>query len=181
MVRVLLGDMFKSKAEALVNSVNCVGILGKGIALEFKRRFPWMVEDYINDCSSGRLKPGILTMHKNMLDKHIVINFPTKDHWRSPTLLKDIEEGLDYFRAHYKTWRIKSVAFPPLGCGSGGLSWDAVGPLMYAKLHDLDIAVEIYAPYGTSVEKTKSTFLKKEAEDGRVKGNRVRSTLKHGE
>jgi uncharacterized protein YwgA len=79
----------------------------------------------------------------------LIVNFPTKDHWRSPTRLSDVEKGLDYFVLHYSKWGVQSAAFPPLGCGNGGLEWSEVGPLMYRKLRQLPVEIEVYAPYGT--------------------------------
>ncbi len=182
MARVLIGDMFKSNAEALVNSVNCVGVMGKGVALEFKKRFPHMFDQYVRECNSGAIKSGVLTTYNDLFSSKMVINFPTKKHWKSPTLLSDIEAGLDYFRNHYKEWQIKSVAFPPLGCGSGGLSWSDVGPLMYSKLYDLDIVVEIYAPFGTPKEELNEEFLlDRGGKTSRRRGRPIRGTLREGE
>jgi len=182
MAKVFIGDMFKSNAEALVNSVNCVGVMGKGVALEFKKRFPHMFDQYVHECNTGLIKPGVLTIYRDLLNSKVVINFPTKKHWKSPTLLSDIETGLDYFSDHYKEWQIQSVAFPPLGCGSGGLSWSDVGPLMYSKLHDLDLVVEIYAPFGTPAEELKEEFLlDREGKTSRRRGRTIRGTLHEGE
>jgi O-acetyl-ADP-ribose deacetylase (regulator of RNase III) len=77
----------------------------------------------------------------------MVVNFPTKGHWRSPSRLIDIEQGLDYFVAHHAEWGVSSIAFPALGCGYGGLAWAEVEPVMVAKLRDLPIAVEVYTPH----------------------------------
>jgi O-acetyl-ADP-ribose deacetylase (regulator of RNase III)/uncharacterized protein YwgA len=156
--KVLIGNIFETKNKTLVNTVNCVGIMGKGIALEFKKRYPEMYTQYKSDCDHGRVKVGEPILYTDLWGDSIV-NFPTKKHWKSPSLLKDIEKGLDIFLEKYKEWDIKSVAFPPLGCGNGGLSWDDVGPLMYQKLSRLDIPVEIYAPYNTSPDKIKPEFL----------------------
>jgi uncharacterized protein YwgA len=87
------------------------------------------------------------------------VNFPTKDHWRSPSRLADIERGLDYFVNHYADWGVYSIAFPPLGCGNGGLEWSEVGPLLYGKLHRLPIDVEVYAPYGAPKDQLTEGFL----------------------
>jgi O-acetyl-ADP-ribose deacetylase (regulator of RNase III)/uncharacterized protein YwgA len=148
MFKALIGDLFESKAQTLVNTVNCVGVMGKGVALEFKKRFPSMFEDYMRRCESGEVKLGVPYLYKDLTGTRI-INFPTKDHWRSPSRLQDIERGLDFLRQHAEEWRITSLAMPPLGCGNGGLEWADVGPLIYRKLHDLPIDVEVYAPYGT--------------------------------
>jgi uncharacterized protein YwgA len=93
-----------------------------------------------------------------------IVNFPTKDHWRSPSRLSEIERGLNYFAAHFHEWGIASIAFPPLGCGNGGLSWGDVGPLMHSKLSKLGINVEVYAPYGTPLAQLEEVFLARPAQ-----------------
>lgn len=169
MIRVLVGDIFQSKLQTLVNTVNCVGVMGKGIALEFKKRFPAMYEDYQVRCAAGRVRLGEPYLYTNMLGLSIV-NFPTKDHWRSPSRLEHIVRGLDYFAAHYKEWGITSVAMPPLGAGNGGLEWAFVGPVIYQKLSTLGIPAEIYAPYGTPQSQLTSEFLGREMTAENIKG-----------
>lgn len=182
MIKVLIGDIFESGADALVNTVNCEGVMGKGIALDFKKRFPDMYKEYLLACKSGDIRPGVLTIHKNLFENDTVINFPTKKHWRSTTLVKDIEDGLNYFLDHYKSWGIKSVAFPPLGCGNGGLSWDVVGPLMFSKLKNIDIDVTIFAPFGTSQEKLTVEFLESNFNKSHVKkGSKLRGAVTDNE
>lgn len=155
---VLIGNLFESKAQTLVNTVNCVGIMGKGIAQEFKKRYPEMFKNYKSLCDRGAVQLGQPYIFKTLYDK-VIINFPTKKHWRSVSRVEDINNGLEYFIEKYKDWGVTSVAFPPLGCGNGGLEWDIVGPLMYQKLSSLDIHVEIFAPYGTSSQKITEKFL----------------------
>ena len=155
---VKIGNIFESQATTLVNTVNCVGVMGKGIAQEFKRKCPEMFSEYVAMCKSGEVKPGTPYLYQDLLGNSI-LNFPTKDHWRSPSKLSYIILGLDWFRCHYKRLGITSIAFPPLGCGNGGLSWSIVGPLMYSKLKDLPINIEIYAPYGTAPEQLTDRFL----------------------
>lgn len=157
-IDVRIGNIFESKSHTLVNTVNCVGVMGKGVALEFKKRWPAMACDYENRCASKKVKIGEPYLYEDMLGTSI-INFPTKQHWRAASRLADIEKGLDYFLQHYKEWGIQSIAFPPLGCGNGGLDWELVGPLMYSKLSALDIPIEIYAPFGTSREQLTEDFL----------------------
>lgn len=169
MIRVLIGDIFQSKAQTLVNTVNCVGVMGKGIALEFKKRFPAMFEDYQARCDAGRVRPGEPYLYSDVLGTSIV-NFPTKDHWRSPSRLEDIVRGLEHFAAHFREWGITSVAMPPLGCGNGGLEWSLVGPLMHQKLASLGIPVEIYAPYGTPQHQMTQGFLGQAMTAENVKG-----------
>lgn len=155
---VKIGNIFESSAVTIVNTVNCVGVMGKGIALEFKKRYPEMYDEYVILCNNNEVKPGKPYYYYD-LNGTSIINFPTKDHWKSSSKLSYIVSGLDWFRKNYNILGIKSIAFPPLGCGNGGLSWDLVGPIMYHYLKDLPIDVEIYAPYGTSSEKLTEKYL----------------------
>ena len=148
MIRVLIGDIFESKAETLVNTVNTVGVMGKGIALGFRKRFPEMYEDYVRRCEQREVRLGRPYLYRRSTPPH-VINFPTKDHWRSVSKLYDIIKGLRYLQAHLPEWGVTSVAVPPLGCGEGRLEWRVVGPTLYRHLGDLSIPVELYAPFGT--------------------------------
>lgn len=137
------GDLFESKAQALVNTVNCYGVMGKGIALEFKKKFPEMFEVYKEYCDKKLIKPGVLQLYKK--SSPWILNFPTKDHWRSPSKLEYIESGLIKFSNEYKSKGIKSIAFPKLGTQNGGLDWEDVKILMYNYLSELeDLEVEIY-------------------------------------
>lgn len=158
MVEILIGNILGSKAQTLVNTVNCVGIMGKGIALEFKKKFPDMYKDYAKRCEKGEVKLGVPYIYRRLLSPWI-INFPTKDHWRSVARLEDIERGMRYLISHYKEWGITSLAVPPLGCGEGQLEWRIVGPTMYRYLEQMDIPIELYAPFGTSEMETQSNFL----------------------
>lgn len=158
MFKVLIGDLFASKTQTLVNTVNCVGVMGKGVALEFKSRFPAMFDDYVARCDRKQVKLGEPYLYRDLAGS-MVVNFPTKDHWRSSSRMADIERGLDYFVSHYTEWGITSIAFPPLGCGNGGLDWSEVGPTIYGKLHGLPIAIELYAPYGTPKNELTEEFL----------------------
>lgn len=158
MVKALIGDLFDSKAQALVNTVNCVGVMGKGVALEFKKRFPAMYEDYALRCQRKEVQLGAPYLYQDLTGLRI-INFPTKDHWRSPSRLQDIERGLEFLAENLEQWGIRSLAMPPLGCGNGGLEWSEVGPLIYRRLHDLPVEVEVYAPYGTPTYQLSQDFL----------------------
>lgn len=172
MVNVLIGDLFETKAKTIVNTVNCVGVMGKGIAQAFKKRFPDMFKEYSQRCQSGMVQPGVPYLYSDMLGTSI-LNFPTKKHWRSPSRLDDVIKGLDIFAEKYKEWGIESVAFPPLGCGNGGLEWAVVGPVMYQRLSTLDIPVEIYAPYGTPKQQLTDEFLGQAVENPNfVKGHK---------
>lgn len=157
-IRALIGDMFATEMQTIVNTVNCVGIMGKGIAQIFKKEYPDMFEDYAERCERGEVRLGEPYHYKDLAGASIV-NFPTKDHWRAATRLEDVEAGLDYFVRHFRNWGITSIAFPPLGCGNGGLEWSTVGPLMYSKLRGIGIPVDLYAPYGTPGSQLKEEFL----------------------
>lgn len=158
MIKVLIGNLFESKAQTLVNTVNCVGVMGKGIALEFKKRFPEMFKDYVERCKKGEVKLGKPYLYKQYPGPWI-LNFPTKNHWRSVTNINDIIRGLEYLLKHYKEWGITSIAVPPLGCGHGQLEWRVVGPTLYKYLKKMDIPVELYAPYDTPHEELQPEFL----------------------
>ena len=145
MVKEVIGNLFESRAETLVNPVNCVGVMGKGLALEFRRRFPEMFKEYVARCARKEVRLGEPYLYCDASGARI-LNFPTKDHWRSPSRLADIERGLDHFAKYYAEWGLKSVAFPQLGCGNGGLRWEEVGPLIFLKLRPLNIEVEVYLP-----------------------------------
>ena len=165
MITVLIGDLFNSQAQTLVNTVNCVGIMGKGIALQFKERFPDMFADYQARCSRGEVQLGKPYLFKRLLTPW-VLNFPTKDHWRSVSRLADIVRGLEYLEQNFREWEITSLAVPPLGCGQGGLEWRVVGPTMYRYLSKLEIPLELYAPAGTPDEQMQTNFLARSPSSG---------------
>lgn len=148
MIRVLTGDILASKMQVKVNTVNCVGVMGKGIALLFKKQFPEMYEDYLDRCRAGEVEEGVPYLYSDLFGNRI-INFPTKKHWKGLSNLESIRRGLDVIVDKYREWGVDSIAFPPLGCGNGGLLWQVVGPVMYQRLSSLDIPIEIYAPLGT--------------------------------
>jgi len=173
MIKVLMGDILESKAQTLVNTVNCVGIMGKGIALEFKEQFPDMFRDYVERCNRKEITLGKPYLFKRLIPPWI-LNFPTKEHWRSVSRITDIIQGLKYLLQHYKEWGITSIAVPPLGCGQGQLEWKIVGPTLYRYLNQLDIPVELYAPYGTPHEELQPEFLDQEPIDNL--GERVKQS-----
>ena len=166
---VKIGNIFESDCSTIVNTINCVGVMGKGIALEFKKRYPDMFMDYVRKCDKAEIRPGKPYFFQN--GEISILNFPTKDHWRSPSRLSYVEDGLNWFVENYEKYGIKSIAFPPLGCGNGGLDWDVVGPVMYQKLNDLPIKIEIYAPYGTNPSKLLDEFLSRRVSEKGVVGN----------
>lgn len=151
-IRYKTGDMFEQPAEAIVNTVNCVGVMGKGVALEFKRRWPENFRAYKRLCDAGELAPGKLFIFENSdilgeANHRFLINFPTKQHWRAQSKIEYIESGLDAFVNEVRRLRIKSVALPPLGCGNGGLEWTDVRRLIEQKLAPLDdVCFTVFAP-----------------------------------
>ncbi len=163
-MKILVGDMFQSKAQTLINTVNCVGVMGKGIALEFKKHFPDMFKDYVRRCERHEVKPGVPYLYKSLFPPQI-INFPTKDHWKSISRIEDVEHGLKVLLAKYKEWGVTSLAIPPLGCGNGQLEWKTVGPLIYKYAKQMTIPVEMYAPYGASPKELSIEFLEKGMEN----------------
>ncbi|OGA04216.1 MAG: Appr-1-p processing protein [Betaproteobacteria bacterium RIFCSPLOWO2_02_64_14] len=162
-MKILVGDILQSTARTLINTVNCVGVMGKGIALEFKNRFPDMYEDYLVRCKRGEVKPGLPFIYRSLLPPQI-INFPTKDHWKSVSKVSDIDRGLKYLLAHYQEWGVQSLAIPPLGCGNGQLEWRVVGPLIYRYAKQMNVPVEMYAPYGTNPRELTLEFVEKGSE-----------------
>jgi O-acetyl-ADP-ribose deacetylase (regulator of RNase III)/uncharacterized protein YwgA len=156
-ISVTKGDILKSNKQALVNTVNCVGVMGKGIALAFKRSYPNMYEDYVSRCQRGEVKLGQPYVYRES-DGHIIVNFPTKSHWRAVSRLSDIVDGIRYMREHYVEWGIGSIAVPPLGCGNGQLEWKVVGPTLHHELSLLNIDVELYAPAETPPEEMQLDF-----------------------
>ena len=145
MITYVDGNLFTSPAQVLVNTVNTVGVMGKGIAREFKRVYPDMFETYRRYCKNRELTIGRLHLHKT--PHKWVLNFPTKAHWRAPSRLRYIELGLRAFRQAYLDLGIRSIAFPALGCGNGQLDYDSqVRPLMEEYLSSLSIPVFIYLP-----------------------------------
>jgi O-acetyl-ADP-ribose deacetylase (regulator of RNase III)/uncharacterized protein YwgA len=149
MITFETGDLMQSGAEALVNTVNTVGVMGKGIALQFKEAFPHNNRKYIEACKKNELVPGRLLAiwEENLhLGKKLIVNFPTKVHWRYPSKYEYIERGLAALKELLQKEKIKSIAVPPLGCGNGGLEWSKVKPMIISSLAELDLEVIIYEP-----------------------------------
>ena len=159
MIRFTKGNLMTSSAEALVNTVNTVGVMGKGIALQFKEEFPKNFSTYAKACSSGELVPGKLLITKEMNragEEKIIVNFPTKLHWRNPSKYEYITEGLVELVKAINEYNIKSIAIPPLGCGNGGLDWNIVKGMIEEALKDVDIDICIYEP-NTEIKQTLQT------------------------
>ena len=152
MVTFVKGDIFKSPAQVLTNTVNCVGVMGKGVALEFKNRYPQMFNDYKSKCDQGNVKPGQPYLWED--DSTQVLNFPTKRNWRDKSLLQDIEDGLKHLASSYEQMGIQSIAMPALGCGLGGLKWSEVQPLIVKHLGSIsDLDVYVYEPQNVAAIK----------------------------
>jgi O-acetyl-ADP-ribose deacetylase (regulator of RNase III) len=145
------GNLLDAEAEALVNTVNTVGVMGKGIALQFKKAYPRMYDAYRRACETGEMRPGKMQVVQTgqISGPRLIINFPTKRHWRGKSKLSDIEAGLEDLVHVLKEWEVKSVAVPPLGCGNGGLDWNVVRPRIEAALGELDnTRVLLFEPAG---------------------------------
>ena len=149
MIQFIEGNLLESRAEALVNTVNTVGVMGKGIALQFKNAFPENYRIYSRACKEKTLDVGNLLIteaHTTTSGKQLIINFPTKTDWRKPSDYSYIESGLQALVQEIKTRKIKSIALPPLGAGNGGLEWSRVKALIEKYLSDLDCEVWVYQP-----------------------------------
>jgi O-acetyl-ADP-ribose deacetylase (regulator of RNase III) len=144
------GDLLKQDdVDAIVNTVNCVGVMGKGIALQFKNKWPDNFTQYQAACKAGKVRPGTMHVYDAgaYAQPHFVINFPTKDHWRGNSKLSFIEDGLKDLIAQVQKLGIRSIAIPPLGCGNGGLNWADVKPMIEAAFAALpDVDVRLFEP-----------------------------------
>ncbi len=151
MLQLARGNLLEAPVEALVNSVNTVGVMGKGIALQFKRAFPANFTAYERACKAGEVEIGrVFVFETGELQPRWILNVPTKRDWRNPSRLDDVRRGIDALVAIIRRLGIRSVAVPPLGCGAGGLSWDVVRPLLEVALRELsDVEVMLFAPGGT--------------------------------
>ena len=146
MILSTTGNLLSAQTDALVNTVNCVGVMGKGIALQFKRAWPTMFEAYVAACRQGAVAPGRLHVWAIPAEsghRHIV-NFPTKRHWREGSRLEDIDAGLVDLRRLIELFGWRSLALPPLGCGNGGLDWRIVRPRVVSTIGELSARVELF-------------------------------------
>jgi O-acetyl-ADP-ribose deacetylase (regulator of RNase III) len=148
-VEFTCGDILREDAEALVNPVNCVSVMGKGLALQFKQAFPANFKEYAAACRRGEVEPGKMVMHwrGRGVNPLYIINFPTKRHWRDKSRIEDIETGLHSLRHEILSRGIQSVALPAIGCGLGGLRWSEVRPLIEQTLGALNgVRVVVFEP-----------------------------------
>lgn len=141
MIKIFESNVFNTDADAIVNTINCVGFMGKGLAFEFSLRYPDLLDDYKDKCKNNEIKIGQMYYYKTC-DK-LIVNFPTKDDYKFPSKLEWIEQGLVNFVETYKNYNIKTIAFPLLGCSNGGLDFNKVIQLIKKYLEKLDIMVYI--------------------------------------
>lgn len=143
------GNILTADVEALVNTVNCVGVMGKGIALQFKKAFPDNFKAYETACRHKEVKIGRMFIYDTgqMLNPKLIINFPTKRHWKGHSRYEDIAAGLMNLVEEVGTWKIRSIAIPPLGCGLGGLDWKRVRPMIEQAFSSLpEVMVTLFEP-----------------------------------
>lgn len=147
MIKMAFGDLFESGAQVLVNPVNCIGAMGAGVALQFKRRYPGMFREYKHECDYGHARVGLL-MQWTAPNGQLIVNLPTKVSWRFPSEYRYVEKGLIALATLLEEPRFEgaSVALPPLGCGLGGLDWDVVLPMILKHLGPSKAMVLVYAP-----------------------------------
>lgn len=153
MIQFIQGDILEAEAEALVNTVNCVGVMGRGIALQFKSAFPANFKAYAAACNRAEVQPGRMFAFDTgeLTWPRYIINFPTKRHWRGKSRVEDIQAGLLALAAEVRARDIRSLAVPPLGSGLGGLDWAAVRPLIEQALATLpEIDVLVFEPSDTA-------------------------------
>jgi O-acetyl-ADP-ribose deacetylase (regulator of RNase III) len=151
-IKLSQGDLLKQgDVDAIVNTVNCVGVMGKGIALQFKNKWPANFTTYAAACKAGQVRPGRMLVFDSggLVKPNFIINFPTKDHWRGSSKIDFIRDGLVDLVAQVNRLGIRSIAVPPLGCGNGGLNWADVRPLIEAAFEALpDVEVRLFEPAG---------------------------------
>ena len=164
-VQVVTGDLLKQDdVDAIVNTVNCVGVMGKGIALQFKNKWPKNFKLYEAACKAHEVQPGKMFVFDAgaYARPNFIINFPTKEHWRGNSKIEFIRDGLVDLIAQIRRLNIRSVAIPPLGCGNGGLNWNDVRPLIVAAFAELpDVDVRLFEPSGAPGPKTMEVNTKK--------------------
>jgi len=161
------GNLLEADAEALVNTVNCVGVMGKGIALQFKQTYPSNFHVYEEACKAKKVQPGqmLIVSTNGLLNPKYIINFPTKRHWKGKSKLEDVQNGLVALIKELKDLRIQSVAIPALGCGNGGLDWLEVEPLIQQAFAQIpNVSVLLFAPQGEKRISTKIVKIEKKPE-----------------
>ena len=152
------GNILQEQTDAIINTVNCVGIMGRGIALQFKQMYPENFKAYKQACDKGEVEPGKMFIYNSglLFNPKYIINFPTKRHWKGKSRVQDIKSGLVALKDDIINYKIKSIAIPPLGCGLGGLNWDEIKPIIEQVLGDLqDVKIVIYEP-ANNIEQVKN-------------------------
>jgi len=151
MIEYVNGDMFERKADVRINTVNCVGAMGAGVALAFKKKYPDMFKEYSEECKKKTIRPGKPHVWAEISIDGIltIVNFPTKDHWRKPSEYRYIESGLKWLREYLKDKGDVTVTVPALGCGHGGLEWERVKAMIVNYLEGLDAKIYVYEPADT--------------------------------
>jgi O-acetyl-ADP-ribose deacetylase (regulator of RNase III)/uncharacterized protein YwgA len=150
-IKLKVGNILKDESDAIVNTVNCVGVMGKGLALQFKKAYPDNFREYKSACNKGLVNPGkmFITQYSDLVGNQWVINFPTKKHWKGSSKIEFIEQGLIDLVEQVKKRNIRSIAIPPLGAGLGGLDWDTVKARIIASLNSIEnLDVSLYEPKG---------------------------------
>lgn len=171
MIKYITGNILESRAEALTNTVNIVGVMGKGIALQFKKAYHNNYKAYVEACKKNEIKIGKLFVFKDSnltSGEKYIINFPTKKDWKKPSEYSFINSGLDDLIRVLKEYKIKSIAIPPLGAGNGGLEWEKVKRIIEQKLNNLDTEIIVYEP---------TQFIKEQLKKERVKLTDARALL----
>lgn len=141
---IITGNIFTTKCQVIVNTINCVGVMGAGIALECRLRYPVMYEKYVELCNDKKIDIGLLWIYKSPDDGRWLLNFPTKKHWKYPSKKEYLHAGLDKFYKTYKERQINSIAFPLLGADKGGICANESIAIMQSYLDKVDIDIEIY-------------------------------------
>jgi len=156
MIEYRTGNILKANVQALVNPVNCVGVMGAGLASQFKAAFPKNFYTYAKACKQGQVQLGKMFIYRNQTEHpQYIINFPTKNHWLNKSRFQDIVAGLEALKLVLQEYYISSVAIPALGCGLGGLEWSEVKPVTHQILESLDIYIVLYEPWGKSTVQVK--------------------------
>lgn len=156
MIEYKNGDILREDVEAIVNTVNCVGIMGRGLALQFKNKFPQNFKEYQLACKNKEVQLGKMFVHQTgqLINPKYIINFPTKGHWKQNSKIEDISNGLDDLITIIEKYSIKSIAIPPLGSGLGGLDWKMVKKLIEEKLKNINCTVILFEPLEQKIEKS---------------------------
>lgn len=160
MIEFVSGDFFDYEADIRVNTVNCVGVMGTGVALIFKKKFPDMFNAYQQACKRNEVKPGKphVWTHINLLSQSIIINFPTKVHWKNPSKYEYIEDGLIWLKSFLENKPESTVTLPALGCGHGGLDWNIVKGMIVEHLKDLNTKILVFEPSSSTKNSDNSSF-----------------------